>query len=246
MTSDFLDHDPHTRVSSGIEGFDRLLFGGFPKGRVYLIAGEPGTGKTIFGLQFLLEGAKRGETGVFISIDERPEHIIADVEALGWDIQPYLADGRIRILDITSYFSTHHVGAESEIDIERVITDVTRFVTESGASRVVVDPVAPIVFAQRNVPAVAEYIRRLIFSLEDAGTATTLMSSYVPVGSDAMSQHGVEEFAASGIILLRLIKIGNRYVRAVWVRKMRGTRIDLSEYTFEILPERGIVLRQPL
>jgi len=230
------------RAPSGIEEFDMLLYGGFPKGRSYLIAGEPGTGKTIFCLQFLLHGLQQKEKAIYISIDERPEHVILDAKSLGWDLQPYLESGLLNILDVTRYFSNPNIGAEG-IDINQIIKDVLGFVKTFGATRVAVDPVAPLVFAEQHLPGVAEYIRRFIFAIEDMD-CTTLLTSYVPVGSEQLSQHGIEEFAASGIILLKLIKLNNQNVRTIWVRKMRGSRVDLSEYSFEILPQRGVVLRQ--
>ena len=67
------------RVPTGVEGLDNLLQGGLPAGQSYLITGEPGTGKTTFAAQFILEGLRRGENGVFISIDEKPSHMVEDV-----------------------------------------------------------------------------------------------------------------------------------------------------------------------
>lgn len=239
-------HLTMNKVLSGIEGLDKLLFGGFPKGRAYLISGEPGTGKTIFTLQFLLEGARLGEKGIFVTIDEKPEHIIADMEALGWNVREYLENGLLQILDVTSYFSHTELSTKEGLDVHHITEDILGFVKKSGATRLAIDPIAPLVFAEKALPEITDYIRQLIFSLEDSGELTTLLTSYVPVGSDRMSQHGVEEFAASGIILLRLTKIQNKPIRTLLVRKMRGTRIELSEYSFEILPQRGIVLRQPI
>ncbi len=233
------------KVSSGIQGFDKLIDGGFPRGRSYLVAGEPGTGKTIFCLQYLLAGAKLGEKGIYISIDERPDHVVMDAESLGLNIQPFLENGQIQIIDVTKYFSTSEIG-DKGISITRIVDDILGFVKKSGATRLAVDPVAPLVFAEKNIPQVAEYIRQLVFAVEDTVGCTTLLTSYVPVGSEKFSQHGIEEFAASGIVLLRLRQKENQIIRSLWVRKMRGTRIDLSEYSFEILPARGLVLRQPI
>lgn len=234
------------RVSSGVEGFDKLLYGGFPPGRAYLVSGEPGTGKTIFCFQYLLAGVKLGEKCIYISIDERPEHVIRDAQELGWDIKDALASGDLQILDLTDYFGTARLGEDKGIDINRIIEDVLGFVKKSGATRLVIDPIAPLVFSKNKVPEISEYIRRMIFAIESNNTCTTLLTSYIPVGSEVFSQHGVEEFAASGIIVLRILKSNNKFIRTIWLRKMRGTRIDLSEYSFEILPQRGLVLRQPI
>ncbi len=232
------------KIPSGVEGLDKLLSGGFPRGRSYLVAGEPGTGKTILTLQFLLAGIQQGERALFVTIDEKPEHIIMDMEALGWNVRPHLESGTFQILDVTSYFSPSPT--DPVMPNEKVIDDIINFIKKSGATRIGIDPVSPLVFAERKTPEVTGYIRKLISSLEDLNLCTTLLTSYVPVGSDKVSQHGIEEFAASGIILLRFANVHNKNIRTIWVRKMRGTRIDLSEYSFEILPERGIVLRQPI
>lgn len=233
------------KITSGIEGFDQLLFGGFPKGRSYLVAGEPGAGKTIFTLQFLLEGLRHGEKTIYISIDERPEHVIADSNALGWSLEPYLESGLLQIIDVTAHFASAQIGT-SGIDIDRIIAEVLGYVRNTQASRLVIDPIAPLIFSERLVPEIIEYIRRLIFEIEDIKNCTTLLTSYSPVGSDKVSHHGIEEFAASGIIILKLTKLNNKFIRTIRVKKMRGTRVDLSEFSFEILPQRGIVLRQPI
>ena len=233
------------KIESGIEGFDKLLYGGIPEGRAYLVSGEPGTGKTIFTMQYLVHGLQLGEKATYISIDEKPEHVIADCTALGWDINRFLENGQLQIIDITRFFSsmTNSTGTKS---ISHVIDDILGVVKQSGATRLGIDPIAPLIFSEADQAVVVEYIRKLIFSLEEHGDCTTLLTSYVPVGSEKVSSIGIEEFAASGIIVLRLIRLNNKRIRTIGVRKMRGTRIDLTEYSFEILPQRGLILRQPI
>ncbi len=231
------------KIDTGIEGFNKLLYGGLPKGRAYLVSGEPGTGKTMFSLQFLLTGVRQGEKAIYITIDERPEHIILDAEALGWDIQPYLNDGRLQIIDATKHFST---AKNKNFDVKKIVTDIIGYVETSKATRLAIDPIAPLIFSDDAFPDVVEYIRNLIFSIENNTGCTTLLTSYVPMGSEKVSSIGIEEFAASGIIVLKLVKLNNKRIRTIGVRKMRGTRIDLTEYSFEILEKRGVVLRQPI
>ena len=234
------------KVLSGIEGFDTLLGGGFPKGRSYLVSGEPGTGKTLFTLQFLLQGLRNGEKAIFITIDEKPEHLIADAIEIGWEINQYLENGSLQIIDVSSYFTAAQLGSYDGINVKKIIDDIISYIQQSGAARLAIDPIAPLIFTDQPVPEVVEYIRQLIFALEQAPHCTTLLTSYSPVGSDKISHHGIEEFASSGIILLRLQKTNNKYIRTIRVRKLRGSKIDLTEYSFEILPQRGLVLRQPV
>ncbi len=234
------------KIHTGIEGFDKLVFGGLPKGRSYLVAGEPGTGKSIFLLQFLLEGIKQGEKGIFITIDEKPEHIISDAFELGWDLKPHLENGQLQMIDVTSYFSAVKHDDGGKIVVDDIVKDILGYVKKSEAKRLAIDPIAPLIFTDKQFPNVVEYIRTLVFSIEDNADCTTLLTSYIPVGSDKVSCFGIEEFATSGIIVLKLTSLNNKRIRTVGIRKMRGTRIDLSEYSFEILEKRGITLRHPI
>ena len=69
------------RTTTGIPSLDQLLEGGFPKGRSFLVTGEPGTGKSIFALQFVVDGLKRGERCIFVTADEEPGDVIEQAES---------------------------------------------------------------------------------------------------------------------------------------------------------------------
>ena len=77
---------PKSRVSTGIGGLDYLLRGGLPSHRIHLIEGHPGAGKTTLGLQFLLEGVKRGESCMYITLSETAEELRANAASHGWDL----------------------------------------------------------------------------------------------------------------------------------------------------------------
>ena len=234
------------RIPSGIHGLDQLMFGGLPEGRAYLISGEPGTGKTIFSLQFLLEGLRNNQKAIYITIDEKPEHVISDAAALGWNLAPYLESGALNIIDITSYFSSNKDSQGNTLNAKSIVEKIMDFVGSINPQRIVIDPIAPLILSDDSIPDVVEYIRSAIFSIESIPNCTSLLTSYIPVGSTKVSCFGIEEFASSGIIHLRLISQNNKRIRTIHIRKMRGTRIDLSEYSFEILSERGVTLRQAL
>ena len=73
-------------ASTGIAGLDHILLGGFPRNRIYLVQGDPGVGKTTLGLQFLLQGLKEGETGLYITLSESKDELTAVSRSHGWDI----------------------------------------------------------------------------------------------------------------------------------------------------------------
>src|SRR5271157_5715920 len=75
-----------TRVPTGVPGLDRMLGGGLRAGRPYLVTGGTGSGKTLLGLTFLLEGVRRGEEVLLVAVDEPPSEIVENVRSLGWDL----------------------------------------------------------------------------------------------------------------------------------------------------------------
>src|SRR3954467_3601821 len=88
------------RLGTGIPGFDSITKGGVPKGRATLVVGTSGTGKTIFGLQFLAAGARmHGETGVLVTFEEVPEDLVKNAESFGWELTDLVTSDKLRIVD---------------------------------------------------------------------------------------------------------------------------------------------------
>src|SRR5574341_2130907 len=102
------------RVNTGIPGFDGLIEGGIPEGFVVVVTGPPGTGKTTFSLQFLLQGVKNNERCIFFSFEERVEQLIKQTIRFGWDIGEYIDKGYLEIFGF-SRFSTEEITEIIEI-----------------------------------------------------------------------------------------------------------------------------------
>jgi circadian clock protein KaiC len=90
-------YDPHTRVATGVPGLDELVNGGLFLASATLLCGPAGTGKSLAGLQFLAEGARRGEPGMLLSIEEPPSQVIANAAAVGIDLPSLIAHGLIHV-----------------------------------------------------------------------------------------------------------------------------------------------------
>src|SRR4029453_13598633 len=73
-------------AATGITGLDHILHGGLPRNRLYLVDGDPGTGKTTLGLQFLLEGARAGERGLYVTLSETRDELEATARSHGWSL----------------------------------------------------------------------------------------------------------------------------------------------------------------
>ena len=88
------------RLKTGIPGFDDLIQGGIPKGFNVLLVGQPGAGKTIFGLQYLVNGAMYGENGIYVSLDSTNEIVKAQGKMFGWDVEGLEREGKLSFLKI--------------------------------------------------------------------------------------------------------------------------------------------------
>src|SRR5436190_3808658 len=222
------------RVATGIDGLDPLIQNGFLPGKSYVVTGDAGTGKTTACLQFLLKGLTGGEKAVYVTVDERPSDLLDSAASLGWDLQPYIQDKSLVILDAAPYFSGRTGSArEREVDIQRIVTDLGSHINRMEAKRLAIDPVGPLIKADTPSGRSEEQARLLIRLLQTQLQTTNLLSSHFSGRSDQESS-SIEEFLASGVFALRMFRAGDRYVRALWVKKMRGTAAAPTEYEFNL------------
>ena len=143
-----------SRVGSGIPGLDALLDGGFPAGKVVLILGEPGTGKTILCSQYLHWGAsQRGEKGVYVGMNESKTRFMTEMAALGMDFTRLEKDSRFAYVDATEVRRIPEqakvgripVGGR-ELGLVNLIDLVQGGVDKLSPRRVVVDSISDLVF----------------------------------------------------------------------------------------------------
>jgi circadian clock protein KaiC len=138
LQKDKRDARPVTRLSTGIEGLDDVLNGGLPAARLYLVEGTPGTGKTTLGMQFLMEGRKAGESGLYITLSETKNELLGVAETHGWTL-----DG-IHIFELFSE-DEFSAGAEqsvlypAEVELGEAVQHVIEMIETLAPSRVVFD-----------------------------------------------------------------------------------------------------------
>lgn len=230
------------RVATGIEGLDPLTQSGFLPGKSYVVTGDAGTGKTTACLQFLLKGLTSGEKAVYVTVDERPTDLLDSAASLGWDLQPFVQDKNLVILDAAPYFSTRAGPAkEREVDVQRIVTDLASHITRMEAKRLAIDPVGPLIKADTPTGRSEEQARLLIRLLQTQLQTTNMLSS----GRTEDESSSVEEFLAAGVLSLRMFRQSDRFVRTLWIKKMRGTAVVPIEYEFNITKGKGIVLVSP-
>ena len=234
------------RVSSGVPGLDPLIDGGFPKGRSVLVTGEPGTGKTIFALQFLAEGLAHGEKGIYVAADEPPFDIVEQAASLGWDFEQHIEKKELAILNAGTYLtSLPGSGKDRQIDIHKALTDLASFVNRLDAKRLVLDPAGPFVLIRDSATRIQDQTRLLMKLLRTSMQTTNILTSYAVPRTGERAMHGIEEYLVAGAIVLEMIWTENRFARTLIIEKMRCTNVKPAEQEFDIVKGQGIVL-QPL
>lgn len=222
------------RVPTGVPELDVLIEGGLREGKTYLVLGQPGTGKSILCLQFLVRGLMEKEKCLYVAIDEKPADVIDQATSLGWDLAPFIESKEFLILDASAYFGARAVDAAKGVDVQRVTADLNTYIARMGATRVVIDPVGPLL-ASRN----ADQPRQLIYALQANTSTTNVLTTY----SADKQLRGVEEYLVAGTIVLDMELVDGRYKRKLTIEKMRSTALQPAQYPFSIVADRGIVLQ---
>jgi circadian clock protein KaiC len=248
------------RVATGIAGLDRMLGGGLRKGRPYLVTGGSGSGKSLLGLTFLLEGLRLGEEVLLVAVDEPPSEIMENVQAFGWDLSA------VKTLDANP--GTRAIKRQAAVQEIRTMTDLKtmRDISQEGKrsadaediaiqgiqlklrqqmggqhfSRVVVDSMTSIrrfaVKASVDPQAERTEIQSLLRFLSESNV--TALVTATPNDPGVLTP---EEILTRGEILLTRKWIGDRSLRQMKVVRMRGCAHDPERRPFVIGPQGFVV-----
>ena len=224
-----------SRVKTGIPGFDELIQGGFVKNSINLISGGPGTGKSIFAMQFLYNGAtKFKEKGIYFSCEERVEELKADAKNLGMDIEKLEKEGKIKFI----YFSPYAIGdLLNKIEIE---------VDKLDAKRVVLDSTSVLGLSMKSLHDIRQSLYDLTKHLKILNTTSVLTaeadnSSSEDQRSSNISRFGVEEYVADSITVLHYLGLGGSDDRSIRIIKMRRTNHISGPQSMQIT-DQGITI----
>lgn len=206
---------PIKRISTGVPGLDESIEGGIPKGFSVVVTGPPGTGKTTFCMQFLIEGVKNDEKCIFFSFEERVEQLVQHFMRFGWDIGKYIDDGYLEIFGMSMLTSEEIIEIIESYRPERVVFDSIN------------------VFAEPSDFRKSGAWRSLLRMLKVKKISSLFITE---------KHHGIEvkqfddyDFLGDGIIFLdsvRTNEIDTTPTPVMAVQKMRATRIDRSPQPF--------------
>jgi KaiC/GvpD/RAD55 family RecA-like ATPase len=233
------------RIPTGISGLDEMLAGGIPKGRVVLVVGGPGTGKTILSAQYLVNGiVNHGEPGLFITLDENRNHLIREMASFGWDIPGFEKANKWAFTDVSPSQNVEGEAKSSKLTIgkkdfsmEWVIAKIKAEAKSLGARRLVVDPITSLVFHYQDTTQRRSVILDLVDTLSSTD-ATTIMTTELRIGGLERNVQ-LEEYLAHGVIVLQTLQVGKAVTRVIQIEKMRETPIDTQIRPYRIT-EKGI------
>lgn len=185
---------PVRRVESGILGLDEILHGGIRYRNVVLLSGGPGTGKTIFGQQYLFHGLEKGEAGVLVALEEHPVQIRINMSQFGWNVKPYEDRGLFAIVDaftggIGEAAKRERYAVKSVDNLSHFIEVVRGAIKDLGAERVVIDSVTTLYITK---PAVAKGVMMTLKKVLAGLGYTSILISQVSVGERGFGDLGAE------------------------------------------------------
>ena len=215
---------------TGIKGFDEITEGGIPRDRITLLCGGTGTGKTLLGVDFLINGASRyNEPGVFMSFEETEDELYKDVASLTFNLRALVAQKKILIDYVL--LERKDVQEEGEFNLEGIFVRLELAIDAIKARRVVLDSIESLFAGVSDAGILRLEIKRLFRWLKDK-KVTALITGELPQGSS--TRHGLEEYISDCIIL-----VDNRVREQIATRRMRvikyrGSNHGANEYPFVI------------
>lgn len=210
-----------SRIKTGVKGFDELVEGGLPKNSFILLSGGTGTGKSIFGINFLVEGTEAGEAGLYVSLEEGFEENKNQMKLFGFDIDKLEKEKKLFILQPKMY------------NFEKMLESIQNAVYSIKAKRIVIDSISLFELYFEDKFQIRRSILDIAKMLKEM-EVTTLAISEIDATSGNFSREGVEEFVADGVIVLYLDKKNNLLSRAISIRKMRSTNHSLKIHPVKI------------
>jgi len=212
-----------SRASSGVPGLDAMLGGGFWTGSSTLLAGPTGSGKTTMGIQFILEGLRRGERCLLVNFQENPTQLAHQMEEIGGKLDDD-ARGRLELL----YYSA------VELSIDRIIVSIFQALNRNAIRRVVIDALGDLAMAANDPTRMHDYLYALVqhFAVRGVSSVLTLETDPPIMSSDAT--HGRLSHMTDNIVFLEIREKEGTVGRTLRIAKARGIAHDLQSRELKI------------
>jgi circadian clock protein KaiC len=220
------------RVNSGITGLDEMIDQGFWRGSTTLIAGPSGSGKTIMGLQFIREGATRGEPGLYVGFQENPSQMARIMLNLGWNATELLENGNFELM----------YRSPVEMQLDSVAAEIFQRVRAGKVRRIVIDALGDLERCSMDRQRFADFIYALTqwFAVENV---TCIMTTEL---RELFGVHHISDQEISNMsdnLVIVGFTPGPEMKRKIRIIKTRGSRHDTGEHELEI-NDKGAVVKK--
>jgi circadian clock protein KaiC len=224
------NHRGLPKCPTGIKGFDEITEGGLPRNRISLFSGTTGTGKTLLGIDFLINGVIRyNERGVFMSFEETEDELYKDVASLNLNLQELVARKKIAIEYVL--LERRDILEKGELNLEGLFVRLEQAIDSVGAKRLVLDSVESLFAGVTDAGVLRLEIKRLFRWLKDKHVTSIITGE---LGHGSYTRHGLEEYISDCIILLDNRVREQISTRRIRVIKYRGSKHGTNEYPFVI------------
>jgi len=214
------------RVKTGIAGLDEMLNGGIPKNRHVALYGGPGAGKTSFAFEFLYRGAKSGENGVYVTLEETQDDIVQNMKntfPMLTDVPELIEEKKLNIVK------------PDKLELEEVASILEVQITDNEVSRAIIDSATMIRMSFKNEIEYRQTLFEFLSLLRNLDcTSITTLEASSPVKSEI--KFDIEHFVMDGIINLYNLDREDRRIRALEIFKMRGTDHSRDLVPFKVTP----------
>ena len=227
------DRNRSHKCPTGIKGFDQIAEGGLPTNRTTLLCGSAGSGKSLFGLDFLIKGALvYNEPGVFLSFEETAEELYKDVASLNLDLRGLVAKKMIVLDHVVLERRDIH---DLDFNLEGILVRLEHAIDSIGAKRVVIDSIESLFAGLTDAGILRLEIKRLFRWLKNKQVTAVVTGEPGPgTGSGSYTRHGLEEYISDCIIFLDNRVSEQISIRRVRIIKYRGSSHGTNEYPFVI------------
>lgn len=224
--------DPTSRVPSGTPGLDELINGGYFVGSTTLVAGVSGVGKSVMGLQYLAEGARRGERGLMITLDEPPAQVLRNAAGIGIDLQEAIDHGLVRL-----WFEP-----PQEIEIDRHFAQIEEIVRTFRPRRAVIDSLSTYGSSLGTGGRIFRDFFHAIVVLMKEYQATAIYNHENPemLGMSSMMGDFSVSSLVDNIILLNWVELGDTFRLGLTVAKQRANPTTRITHECQVVDRQGM------
>jgi len=225
-------YDPTTRISTGVPGLDALANGGYFVGSTTVVAGISGVGKSVMGLQFIAEGARRGERSLMLSLDEQVEQILRNATSIGLDLASEIDRGLIRL----------EYEPPQEIEVDAHFFHIEKLVEEFDPKRVVIDSLSTYGSTLGTQGRVFRDFFHALVALMKEHQIAAVYNHENPEMLGMASMMGDFQMSSlvDNIILMNWAELGDTFRLGMTMAKMRGNPVNRVTHEVEILDGQGM------